>query len=125
MGFVAEGRRVRRCSEAGGGAPDIARIRHGVNGAAAMTGGVKPLPVIVLALLCGCGGKPPPPDAQRIVGDWVVVDFQSPGATEDRGQRRKRAVITEGTWAEQFQGDAFEDFEYTRSTRLRCRRKST
>ena len=77
-----------------------------------MMGGMKPLPVLAFVLLCGCAGKPTPADAQRIVGDWVVVDFQSPGATEDRGQRRKRAVITEGTWAEQFQGDAFEDFEY-------------
>jgi uncharacterized protein (TIGR03067 family) len=72
------------------------------------------LPAIALVLvLCGCGGKPAPPDSQLITGNWVVVDFHSPGATEDRSQLRKRAVVTEGTWSQQFQGDMFEDFEYT------------
>ncbi len=71
------------------------------------------LPLFALVLLSGCAGKPPLPDAQRIQGDWVVVDFQSPKGDEDRGQRRKRVVITEGTWSEQFQGDTFEDFEYS------------
>jgi uncharacterized protein (TIGR03067 family) len=63
-------------------------------------------------LLCGCTAKPVPPDAQEIVGDWWVVDFHSPSATEDRGQRRKHTVVTGGTWSQQFQGDQFEDFEY-------------
>jgi uncharacterized protein (TIGR03067 family) len=65
-----------------------------------------------LVLLCGCGFKPPPPDPVQIVGVWVVVDFQSPAAKEDRGQRRKKLIVTEGTWSQQFQGDRFEDFEY-------------
>jgi uncharacterized protein (TIGR03067 family) len=69
------------------------------------------IPFLALLFACGCG-KPAPPDAQLILGEWVVVDFQSPMGAEDRGQRRKRAIITEGTWSQQFQGDAFEDFEY-------------
>lgn len=65
---------------------------------------------LIALVLCGCGK--PPADAQRIVGEWVVVDFHSPTATEDRGQRRKRAIVTEGTWSQQFQGEEYEDFEY-------------
>jgi uncharacterized protein (TIGR03067 family) len=68
---------------------------------------------LLALVLCGCAAKSAPADAQRILGAWVVVDFQSPGAKEDRGQRRKHATITEGTWSQQFQGEAFEDFEYT------------
>jgi uncharacterized protein (TIGR03067 family) len=68
--------------------------------------------LLTLVLLCGCGFKPPPPDSKQIIGEWVVVDFQSPTAAEDRGQRRKKAIVTEGTWSQQFQGDRFEDFEY-------------
>jgi uncharacterized protein (TIGR03067 family) len=68
---------------------------------------------LLALVLCGCGGKSAPTDAQRIVGDWVVVDFHSPTEKEDRGQRRKNAIITEGTWSQQFQGDRFEDFEYS------------
>jgi uncharacterized protein (TIGR03067 family) len=67
--------------------------------------------VLALVLVCGCS-KPAPPDAERIRGEWVVVDFHSPAGKEDRGQRRKHAVVTEGTWSEQFQGDKYEDFEY-------------
>lgn len=67
--------------------------------------------LIAVVLLSGCGG-PPLPDAIQLTGDWVVVDFQSPTATEDRGQRRKHALISEETWSEQFQGETFEDFEY-------------
>lgn len=63
-------------------------------------------------VVCGCGGRPAPTDAQIILGEWVVVDFHSPTATEDRSQRRKLAVVTEGTWSQQFQGTQFEDFEY-------------
>ena len=74
--------------------------------------GMTRLPALALVFLCGCGGSPPPPDAQRIVGNWIVSDFQSPGATEDRSQRRKNAIITEGTWSQQFQGDEYVDFEY-------------
>jgi uncharacterized protein (TIGR03067 family) len=67
----------------------------------------------VLALaLCGCGSKPAPGDEQLILGEWVVVDFHSPTEKEDRSQRRKHAIVTEGTWSEQFQGEQFEDFEY-------------
>jgi uncharacterized protein (TIGR03067 family) len=67
----------------------------------------------VLALvLCGCANKPAPPDPELILGEWVVVDFHSPAETEDRSQRRKHAIITEGAWSEQFMGDRFEDFEY-------------
>jgi uncharacterized protein (TIGR03067 family) len=73
-------------------------------------GGMKRFGLLALAL-CGCGGRPAS-DAQRIIGEWVVVDFHSPTAKEDRGQRRKHAIITEGTWSQQFQGEAFEDFEY-------------
>ena len=76
--------------------------------------GMKWLPTIAFPLvLCGCAGKPVPPDSQRIVGEWVVMDFQSPNTTEDRGQRRKHAIVTEGTWSQQFMGETFEDFEYT------------
>lgn len=64
-----------------------------------------------LLLLCGCV-EDAPPDAEKIVGEWVVMDFRSPMAAEDRGQRRKFAVVTEGTWSQQFQGSTFEDFEY-------------
>jgi|GEM_PF-3033558 len=67
---------------------------------------------LLLVLLCGCAGKPVTPDTQLILGEWVVVDFHSPMEKEDRGQRRKHAVITEGTWSQQFQGDKYEDFEY-------------
>ncbi len=67
---------------------------------------------VVAIVLCGCAGKPLPPDAVRVRGNWVVMDFQSPGAKEDRSQRRKHAVVSEGTWAQQFQGDLFVDFEY-------------
>jgi uncharacterized protein (TIGR03067 family) len=67
---------------------------------------------IVLTFLCGCSGKPRP-DSRVIVGEWVVMDFHSPGEAEDRSQRRKHAVVTEGTWSQQFQGDRYEDFEYT------------
>src|SRR5437868_5201161 len=68
----------------------------------------------LLALVfCGCGNPPVPTDARRIQGSWVVMDFHSPGAAEDRSQRRKHAVVTEGTWSQQFQGNTFEDFEYT------------
>ena len=65
-----------------------------------------------LVVFCGCSDRTPP-DSQCILGEWVVVDFHSPKATEDRGQRRKHAIVSEGTWSEQFQGDTFEDFEYT------------
>jgi uncharacterized protein (TIGR03067 family) len=68
---------------------------------------------LAVVLLCGCAAKPQPPDPQLILGEWVVVDFQSPQGTEDRGQRRKHAKISEGTWSQQFQGDEFEDFEYS------------
>jgi uncharacterized protein (TIGR03067 family) len=68
--------------------------------------------VLIPLAACGCAAKPAPTDAQEIVGDWWVVDFQSPTGTEDRGQRRKHTVVTEGTWSQQFQGDRYEDFEY-------------
>ncbi len=71
--------------------------------------GLLALPVL---LLCGCADRPAPPDAQEIIGDWWVVDFHSPNQTEDRSQRRKHTIVTEGTWSQQFQGDQFEDFEY-------------
>ncbi|HEY1187971.1 MAG TPA: TIGR03067 domain-containing protein [Gemmata sp.] len=68
--------------------------------------------MLIAALVpCGCGTWEPT-DAERLRGDWVVVDFHSPNATEDRSQRRKHALITEETWSEQFQGTRFEDFEY-------------
>jgi uncharacterized protein (TIGR03067 family) len=67
---------------------------------------------LIALVLCGCG-KPAPTDAQRIVGEWIVMDFHSPTEKEDRGQRRKHAIITEGTWSQQFQGEQYEDFEYT------------
>ncbi|AWM38746.1 hypothetical protein GobsT_30570 [Gemmata obscuriglobus] len=67
--------------------------------------------LITAALMSGCG-EPPAPDAEQVLGEWVVVDFESPTATEDRSQRRKHALVSEGTWSEQFQGDTFEDFEY-------------
>lgn len=70
---------------------------------------------LLLLVLCGCAGKPAPTDAQKIVGEWIVMDFHSPTAKEDRGQRRNLAVVTEGTWSQQFQGKDFEDFEYTLS----------
>ena len=70
------------------------------------------LPLFALVLLGGCADQAPPADPQRILGDWVVVDFHSPKGTEDRSQLRKQAIITEGTWSQQFQGDTFEDFEY-------------
>lgn len=66
---------------------------------------------VALLLLPGCQSDEPT-DAERIVGDWVVVDFHSPHGTEDRTQRRKHAVVTAGTWSQQFSGDQFEDFEY-------------
>lgn len=68
---------------------------------------------LVACASSGCATPFEPTDAERIVGTWVVMDFQSPGAKEDRSQRRKYAVVSEGTWAQQFQGDTFEDFEYT------------
>ncbi len=67
---------------------------------------------LIALVLCGCSSKPAS-DAQRIVGEWVVMDFQSPTEKEDRGQRRKFAIVTEGTWSQQFRGEQFEDFEYT------------
>lgn len=72
-------------------------------------------PLFAVVLLCGCAG-PGPGDAQRLLGDWVVVDFHSPAVAEDRGQLSKRATITEGTWSEQFQGARYEDFEYAVDT---------
>ena len=69
--------------------------------------------LLAIVLLCGCGVKPPLPDREQIVGAWVVVDFISPAAVEDRGQRRKKLIVTAGTWSQQFQGDRFEDFEYS------------
>lgn len=74
--------------------------------------GMNRLPLLAVVTLAGCTGTPSEPDALRVLGKWVVVDFHSPGAAEDRGQRRKLAIVTEGTWSEQFQGDRFEDFEY-------------
>ena len=71
------------------------------------------VPALAVLILCGCASKPVPPDAQEIIGDWWVVDFHSPTETEDRGQRRKHTIVTEGTWSQQFQGDVFEDFEYS------------
>jgi uncharacterized protein (TIGR03067 family) len=68
-------------------------------------------PLLAFLFICGCG-KPAQPDAERIRGEWVVVDFHSPAGAEDRSQRRKHAVVTEGTWSQQFQGDKYEDFEY-------------
>lgn len=73
--------------------------------------GMKRLILIAVVLLSGCG-EPPAPDAERLPGDWIVVDFHSPKGTEDRGQRRKHAQISSETWSEQFQGDGYEDFEY-------------
>ena len=71
------------------------------------------LPVLALVLLCGCSGRSSTPtEAERVRGHWVVVDFHSPKETEDRGQRRKHAIVTEETWSEQFRGTDFEDFEY-------------
>ena len=67
---------------------------------------------LIALALCGCSGRPAPTDAQRIIGEWVVMDFHSPTAKEDRGQRRKHAIVTGGTWSQQFQGDEFVDFEY-------------
>jgi uncharacterized protein (TIGR03067 family) len=64
----------------------------------------------VLASAAGC--NLPAPDAEGICGEWVVVDFHSPAGAEDRGQRRKLAVVTEETWSQQFQGEEYEDFEY-------------
>ncbi len=74
---------------------------------------MKRCPFIAVVFLAGCADGPSLSDAERILGDWVVVDFHSPKATEDRSQLRKRAIISEGTWSEQFQGETFEDFEYT------------
>jgi uncharacterized protein (TIGR03067 family) len=62
-------------------------------------------------VLCGCVGSRIP-DSQRIIGDWVVVDFRSPNEAEDRSQRRKHAIVNEGTWSQQFQGERYEEFEY-------------
>jgi uncharacterized protein (TIGR03067 family) len=70
------------------------------------------LSLLVLLQLCGCGAGTSRPDAEQIVGNWVVVDFRSQTNVEDRSQRRKKATVTEGTWSQQFQGDRFEDFEY-------------
>lgn len=67
---------------------------------------------LVLVILCGCSGNPPP-DSRLIQGEWVVVDFQSPNAEGDRSQRRKHAIISEGTWSQQFRDEQYEDFEYT------------
>ncbi|MFM8273586.1 MAG: hypothetical protein ACKODX_14840 [Gemmata sp.] len=69
-----------------------------------------PLAALALAL-AGCADVPRP-DAERIQGHWIVVDFRSPNQTEDRGQRRKHALVSEETWSEQFQGETYEDFEY-------------
>ncbi|VTR99084.1 unnamed protein product [Gemmata massiliana] len=66
-----------------------------------------------LGVLCGCSDRMPPDDSLCVQGEWIVVDFRSPKGTEDRGQRRKHAIISEETWSEQFLGDRFEDFEYT------------
>jgi uncharacterized protein (TIGR03067 family) len=74
--------------------------------------GTNCLSLLALVLLCGCGITPTHTDAEQIVGKWVVVDFHSPAVVEDRGQRRKKVIVTEGTWSQQFQGDRFEDFEY-------------
>jgi uncharacterized protein (TIGR03067 family) len=68
---------------------------------------------LLALVLCGCSGQPAPSDAQRIIGEWVVVDAHSPNEKEDRSQRRKHAIVTEWTWSQQFQGEQFEDFEYT------------
>lgn len=68
---------------------------------------------VLLLMVCGCGGKPTPTDSQRIVGEWIVMDFHSPNEKEDRGQRRQHAVVTSDTWSQQFQGTEFVDFEYT------------
>jgi uncharacterized protein (TIGR03067 family) len=70
-------------------------------------------PVLTLLLLTSCAGKSSQPDTKLIVGEWVVVDFQTPKAEEDRSQRRKKASISAGTWSQQFQGEQFVDFEYT------------
>jgi uncharacterized protein (TIGR03067 family) len=67
---------------------------------------------LAIVLCAGCGKSPPRTDAEQIIGEWVVVDFQSPKHTEDRSQRRKLALISAESWSEQFQGDLFEDFEY-------------
>jgi uncharacterized protein (TIGR03067 family) len=67
---------------------------------------------LLLLVLCGCG-RPAPTDAEKIVGEWVVMDFHSPTEKEDRGQRRKHAIVTPNTWSQQFQGDTYVDFEYT------------
>ncbi len=72
---------------------------------------MKRCPFIAVVFLAGCA-ELPQPDALRILGAWVVVDFHSPKVTEDRSQLRKLAIISEGTWSEQFQGETFEDFEY-------------
>ncbi len=74
---------------------------------------MKRIPFIAVVFLAGCADAPSLSDADRILGDWVVVDFHSPKATEDRSQLHKLAIISEGTWSEQFQGETFEDFEYT------------
>lgn len=74
---------------------------------------MKRFPLFGVLLFAGCTDAFAFQAAPRIVGEWVVVDFHSPGAVEDRSQLRKRASISEETWSEQFQGDQFEDFEYT------------
>src|ERR1700731_702832 len=78
-----------------------------------MLGSMKRLLALSFVLLCGCAGRSPTTDAQRFLGHWVVVDFQSPFAAEDRSQRRKKALVSEETWSQQFRFDEFEDFEYT------------
>jgi uncharacterized protein (TIGR03067 family) len=77
-----------------------------------MMGFMNRLSLLAILAVCGCTSRPPLPDARLILGEWYVVDFQSPMKDEDRGQRRKKAIITEGTWSQQFQGEQFEDFEY-------------
>jgi uncharacterized protein (TIGR03067 family) len=71
----------------------------------------RPSLLFAVLLLSGCE-HPPAPDAERMVGAWVVVDFHSPKADEDKGQLFNRLHITGETWSQQFQGDRFEDFEY-------------
>lgn len=74
---------------------------------------MKRICVLTLVLSSGCSRGPQPSDAKLILGEWVVVDFHSRGGSEDRSQLRKKATVTEGTWSQSFQGDRFEDFEYS------------
>jgi hypothetical protein len=73
------------------------------------TGSRRPAPpiaalVLILAAVSGlgCGGSPtppspPPPSPSTLVGEWVLVTSDRPGAPSGIGVRRK--VFTQTTWS--------------------------